>query len=150
MGVPEAHLEDTLHEVFLVVQRRLDEFDGRASLTTWLYHLARGVVSNQRRGRAREARRIERVRLEPAAALDPEHAAQQREAAEFVRDFLDTLDPRKREVFVLAEIEGLAMHDIAQMCGVNLNTAYSRLRSARQLFQAAVRERQRLPRSELA
>jgi RNA polymerase sigma-70 factor (ECF subfamily) len=55
-----------------------------------------------------------------------------------VRRFLAGLDDDKREVFALVEIEGLAVPEVAQMCDIKLNTAYSRLRLARQAFARAV------------
>ncbi len=156
LGIPEHGVEDVMHEVFLVVHRRLPEYDGRIALTTWLYQLTRGVVSNHRRSRAREQRRIELVDPRPAPAPDPEAQTRRGQAAAFVRAFLEELDPDKREVFELVELEGLAMPEVAELVGVNLNTAYSRLRAARQLFQRAVDrmraadERRLVPRSQPA
>lgn len=138
MGIPDAAVEDVMHEVFLVVHRRLPEFDGRVAMTTWLYHQTRGVVSNHRRSRLREQRRIALVEPKPAASPDPEAATRRREAAAFVQDFLEQLDAHKREVFVLADLEGLPVPEVAQMTGLKLNTAYSRLRAARQHFARAV------------
>jgi len=48
------------------------------------------------------------------------------------------MDSDKREVFVLAEIEELSVVEIADVLGANLNTVYSRLRSARQVFERAL------------
>jgi len=138
MGIAEHAVEDIMHEVFLVVHRRLPEFDGRVAMTTWLYHLTRGVVSNHRRSRRREQRRLKLVDPQPTAAPDPEAQTRRGQAAAFVRTFLDELDPDKREVFELAELEGLPMPEVAELVGVNLNTAYSRLRAARQRFTRAV------------
>jgi RNA polymerase sigma-70 factor (ECF subfamily) len=137
-GIPDAAAEDVMHEVFLVVQRRLHEFDGRAALSTWLFHLARGVVSNYKRGRARERARLEVVAPPTSSMPDPEHAALRREAAGFVREFLRGLDVDKREVFELVEIDGIAVPEVAELLGLNLNTAYSRLRLARQAFARAL------------
>jgi RNA polymerase sigma-70 factor (ECF subfamily) len=79
----------------------------------------------------------------PVSALpDPELDAERREAASFVRAFLDRLDAEKRDVFELVEIEGMAVPEVAQILGINLNTAYSRLRLARQAFARAVESRQ--------
>ena len=157
MGVPDHGVEDVMHEVFLVVHRRLPEYDGRVAITTWLYHLTRGVVSNHRRSREREQRRLQLVDPRPSApAPDPEAQTRRGQAAAFVRSFLEQLDPDKREVFELAELEGLPIPEVAELVGVNLNTAYSRLRAARQLFQRAVDrihaadERRGAPRSQTA
>jgi len=156
LGVPDHGVEDVMHEVFLVVHRRLPEYDGRVAMTTWLYHLTRGVVSNQRRSWVREQRRLALVDPKPAPAPDPEAQTRRGQAAALVRSFLEQLDPDKREVFELAELEGLAMPEVAELVGVPLNTAYSRLRAARQLFQRAVDrfraadERRLAPRSQTA
>jgi len=138
LGVPPQSVEDVMHEVFLVVHRRLPEFDGRASMKTWLFHIARGVTANWRRGRRREAARISLVQPKPGAMPDPEHATERGRAAAFVREFVESLDGDKRLVFELAEVEGLPMPEIAEITGIKLNTAYSRLRAARREFQRAV------------
>lgn len=135
LGVSDPALEDVMHDVFIVVQRRLPEYDGRAAMTTWLYHVTRGVVSNYRRGKTREARRLELVGQTPRRhPTDPEGVTAQRQAAHFVREFLETLDEDKRRVFELADIEGMPVPEVAKICKIKLNTAYSRLRAARKLF----------------
>lgn len=137
LGVPEGALEDVTHDVFVIVHRRLDDYDGRAALTSWLYGITRGVASNRRRGRAREARRIEHAQPKPQTLPPTDDDIQRREAAAFVRRFVAQLDPGKREVFVLVDLEGVAVKDAASMTGINVNTAHARLRAARQSFQAA-------------
>lgn len=141
MGIPDAAAEDVMHEVFLVVHRRLPEFDGRASMSTWLFHLARGVASNYKRGRDRERARLEVVAPPTSTLPDPEGNTERREAAAFVRTFLAQLDADKRDVFELVEIEGLAVPEVAELLALNLNTTYSRLRLARQAFARAVATR---------
>jgi len=141
MGVPDSAVEDVMHEVFLVVHRRLPEYEeGRVAMTTWLYHLTRGVVSNHHRRIRREQRRLQLVDARPAPSPDPEAHTRRGQAAAFVRSFLARLDPDKREVFELAELEGLPVPEVAESLGINLNTAYSRLRAARQRFARAVEQ----------
>jgi RNA polymerase sigma-70 factor, ECF subfamily len=147
LGIPDAAVEDVMHDVFMVVHRRLPEYDGRAAMTTWLFNIARGVASNHKRGKHREARRLELVSPRPGAAPDPEVHTERRRAADFVRDFLDELDGPKRRVFELAEIDGLPIPEVAEICKINLNTAYSRLRAARHRFAQAVAKREREHRS---
>lgn len=138
MGIEDAAVEDVMHDVFVIVHRRLPEFDGRAAMSTWLYHITRGVVANRRRGQTREARRLELVRPTPGAAPDPERETARKQAADFVRSFVAELDEDKRRIFELADIEGIPVAEAARLCGIKLNTAYSRLRAARQRFQRAV------------
>jgi RNA polymerase sigma-70 factor (ECF subfamily) len=141
LGVPEAALEDVVHDVFLVVHRRLREFDGRAALTTWLFGIARGVASNHRRGQARAERKL-RVVPPPTPGPDPEARTEQAQLAAFVRGFLDGLDEDRRLLFELADLEGLKVPEIAEMLGMNLNTAYARLRAVREQLSRAVAGRE--------
>ena len=140
LGIPEAAIEDVVHDVFLVVHRRLSEYDGRAAMTTWLFGIARGVAANHRRSHTRAERKLAVV-PPPAASEDPERDAARQEAAAFVRAFLDGLDEERRLLFALADIEGMKVPEIAEALGLNLNTAYSRLRATRELFQRALAER---------
>src|SRR5687767_14378132 len=57
-GVPEAVIEDAVQDVFIVVHRRLGEWQGRAAITTWLFAIARRVAGAHRR---RVDRHIERM-----------------------------------------------------------------------------------------
>ena len=138
LGVPDAAVEDVMHDVFMVVHRRLPEYDGRAAMTTWLFHLTRGVVSNYKRGKDREGRRLSLVRPKPVAAPSPEAHTERRQAADFVRRFIAELDSDKRRLFELVEIDGLPVPEAAEICKIKLNTAYSRLRAARRAFAEAV------------
>ncbi len=136
-GVPDAVAEDLMHEVFLVVHRRLGEYDGRASLPTWLFHLTRGVISNWQRSQRRERSRIAELAPPFEGDVDPEQQATRAQAQVLVHTFLAGLDDAKRDVFELVELEGQAVPDVARSLGINLNTAYSRLRLARHAFAQA-------------
>jgi RNA polymerase sigma-70 factor (ECF subfamily) len=130
-GVSEEWLEDVVHDVFLVVQRRLAEVPDGSRIRGFLYAVTRGVVSNERRRRERRARR-HRTAPAPAADRSPEQAAADAEAVALVESFLETLDPRQRLVFELVDIEGCRCPEVAELVGAPLNTIYSRLRLARQ------------------
>jgi RNA polymerase sigma-70 factor (ECF subfamily) len=141
LGVPEATAEDATQEVFLVVQRRLQDYEERGSMRSWLYRIAQRVVSTMVRGEMRAQRRLEHVdRPEPART--PDELLENREAADAVRSFLDKLDDDQRMVFVLADVEGLKAAEIAEAVGVGVNTVYSRLRLARQKFNRFVARQQ--------
>lgn len=139
LGVPEASADDAVQDVFLVVHRRLAEFEARSSVRTWLYGILARVVRDHRRARVRHDARIAAL-----AAVDhesqptPADVAAAREAARVLDELLDTLDEDKREVFVLVELEQTSVADVASALGLNANTAHARLRAARQQFEAAV------------
>lgn len=139
-GVAEADLDDAVQEVFLVVHRRIDDFEGRASETTWLYAVAVRVASTLRRSASREQARRDKAgaQMHGAGEADPERELSRQEAAALLDRLLDELDGTKRTVFVLAELEGVPVPEIAQIMDANLRTTHSRLRLARQRFNAAL------------
>ena len=141
LGVASRDLEDAAHQVFVVVHRRLADYDPNRPIKPWLTGIAWRVAADERR-RARHHR--ERLsddvgRSRPAQAPSPEDAVAARQARDLVAQALDTLDLDRRVVFVMAEIDQASGPDIAAALGVPLNTVYSRLRVARQRFAAAVR-----------
>jgi RNA polymerase sigma-70 factor, ECF subfamily len=144
LGVPDQALDDAVQEVFLVVHRRLDEFEGRSSLRTWLYAIARRVAGNVRRGVERQGvPGTMPVDLVDPAAADPLEAAQQAEAGRLLVELLAHLTDDQREVFVLVEIEEMPVPEAAETLGINLNTCYSRLRAARARFERELAVRRR-------
>jgi RNA polymerase sigma-70 factor (ECF subfamily) len=144
LGLQGSAVDDVVQEVFLVVHRRLGDFAGRSSAKTWLYGIVRRVVSDHRRTlRRRPALASTDV---PAADVDavvcerqgPEASAEQAERVRLLHRLLAELGDDKREVFVLAELEGLTIAEIAEALGVNANTIASRVRAARREFEAAL------------
>ncbi|HKE19446.1 MAG TPA: sigma-70 family RNA polymerase sigma factor [Kofleriaceae bacterium] len=135
-GVSRESLDDAMQDVFLVVHRRLGEFEGRAAVRTWLYAIARRVAHNHRRGVQR------RGQLEPIsdelgdpAMRGPHDLVERAEAGRLLVELVARLDDDKREVFVLIEVEQLSAPEVSELLGVNLNTVYSRLRAARMAFE---------------
>lgn len=141
LGVARADVADACQEVFLVVHRRLSEFDERrASLHSWLYGICLRVASEHRRRRPqRREAPLERA-PELTTAATPESALLQRRAWERLAAVLSQLDGAKREVFVLYELEQLPMPEVAALLGCPLQTAYSRLHAARRVVLAAFAE----------
>lgn len=136
LGVRDEALDDVVQEVFMVVHRRLDSFEGRSTLRTWLFGITARVVRDHRRT---VKRRQTEGGVDPDTLASP--AAGGAESAEAVRvlhAILDELDDDRREVFVMAELEQAPVPEIAEALGINLNTAYSRLRAARQDFEQAL------------
>ncbi len=143
MGVREADTEDLCQEVFVIVHRRLPEFEGRSSLRTWIYGICLRVASDHRR-RAH-------VRREQPTDEPPEERRSAPQLGEIergqARALLDAalgeLDEDKRAVFVLYEIEQLEMKDVAEAIGCPLQTAYSRLHAARKRVTESIERRVR-------
>lgn len=146
-GVPAGAVDDAVQDVFVVLHRRREELDGRGTIRALLF----GVIRRVARGyRDRARREVELVTDDRAATGGPDEELARRQAATVVREALAAMDEDKRMAFVLADLEGMAMPEVAQCLEINLNTAYSRVRLARQLLQRAIarhraRDERRLP-----
>ncbi len=138
LGVPTAALDDAVQEVFVVVHRRMDDPARIEGVRGWMYGIARRVAWRHHRTAGRIARKHAAVEPPADDGRSPERELERREAIAFMHEFLDSLDPDQREVFVLAEIEGLSAPEIAGVVEGKLNTVYSRLRLARARFEQAL------------
>lgn len=137
LGIPRGSVDDVAQDVFLVVRRRLADYDVTRSAPAWLFGIARRVASEWRRSTGRAQRRLDLLPSGPIA-IATDRDAELGEAAEFVRRFLETLDEDHRMVFVLSELEGLSGTEISFALATNRNTVYTRLRKARARFEAAI------------
>lgn len=133
LGGPGFDAEDAAQEVFVVVSNKLDRFDGSARITTWLFAITLNVVRSQRR-RQRLRRLFERRRVEEPPILESVDRAEVRDARRILDEVLEKLAPKKREVFVLAELEELSCEEIAAIVGAKTETVWSRLHYARAEF----------------
>ena len=142
LGVPEAQLEDAVHDVFLVVHRRLPEFQGKSSLKTWLFAIAMRVSQNVRRSLSRRPSELVENEVAAEAQASPDEQAERSRAVQLGVRLLNELDADKRAVFILAELEQLPASEISDMLKIPLFTVYSRLRAARRAFEAALAREQ--------
>jgi RNA polymerase sigma-70 factor (ECF subfamily) len=142
-GSKADEIDDVVQDVFLVVQRRHADLKEERLARSWIYSITRRVVSTHRRRRResdwRGAPDVDSLR---SPEQSPLAAAERQMQVRVLSTLLDGLDERKREVFVLSEILEMSGREIAETIGVPMNTVYSRLRAAREDFDAAA-QRQR-------
>src|SRR5262249_44107083 len=138
-GVPEADVEDAVHDVFVVAHRRYGTYDPARPLRPWLLGIAFRIAAQWRR----------RHRLEiPVAEPGPERADDARspdevlgsgQASRRLHSALSLLDIDQRAVVVMHDLNGIPAPEIASALDVPLNTVYSRLRLGRAKITAALR-----------
>ncbi len=140
LGVPSASLDDAAQQVFWIAAQKLDAIE-LGSERPFLFQTARGIAANQHRARSRSRELHDENAL--AAHIDPapspEQVASSREARLFLAQFLDKLPDDIRCVFMLFELEGMTMAEIAEMLDAPTGTVASRLRRAREEFQSAAK-----------
>jgi RNA polymerase sigma-70 factor (ECF subfamily) len=138
LGVKRADVEDLCHDVFLVAHAKLGRLDGKVAINAWLFGICLRVAANYRR-RARH--RHPHIVVEDASSLqaptmgEPDQQLARRQAQQRAQAVLDSMDLTKRAVFMMYEIEGMPCQSIAEQLGVPVGTVYSRLHSARALFE---------------
>ena len=138
LGVAERDLEDKVQDVFIVAHRKLESYDRTRPIRAWLAGISVRVALDHRR-LAHQRREIAAdVSETPAEERNPESVAEGNEARRTVLAALEELPLDQRTVFVLKELEGFSMPEIAEMLDAPLNTLYSRLRLARERFSSAV------------
>jgi RNA polymerase sigma-70 factor (ECF subfamily) len=137
LGVPESDVSDATQDVFLVVHRRLDEFEGRSKMTTWLYGICLRVARDRKRLAHNRRRADDDTSLDEAADenVDVARDAERRQGLRLLEALLDALSDEQREVFTMFELEGLGGDDIAERLGIPSGTVHSRLRLARDAFE---------------
>lgn len=139
LGIRGADLQDLTHDVFLTAFRLCDAFDAARPLRPWLCGIAVRVVADFRK----KVRHEREVHEEPPDVADDAPAQDvviaARQDRELLHHALESLDLNRRAVFVLFELNGHPMSEIASALEIPTNTAYSRLRLARADFQKAVR-----------
>lgn len=142
LGVAPAHLEDTAHDVFIAAWRKLSDYDPTRPLKPWLFGIAFRVASDFRE---RASTRREVVGEEPERVderPDAEALIHEQQRRALVRRALEAIPLERRAVFIMHELDGAPIPEVAAALDVPLNTAYSRLRLARRDFEQEVQRLQ--------
>jgi RNA polymerase sigma-70 factor (ECF subfamily) len=140
LGVQERDVADAVQDVFVVVYRKLPEFEGRSKLTTWLFAICMRVASDRRRLAhvRREVPDTEALDARVDDAAGPAQCAERRQQVALLERALEALPDEQRAVFVLFELKGEPCEEIAAALGAPLGTIYSRLRLGREAFRKAL------------
>jgi RNA polymerase sigma-70 factor (ECF subfamily) len=145
----DADAEDVTQDVLLQVVRKLDTFRGEADIATWLHRV---TVNAALAHRARRARREEHEVRDPMDHLledghhanvrpwsvRPDQQALDRERHELIETAIAGLPEVYRDVYVLADVEGLSNPEIADLLGLSVPAVKSRLHRARLLMRDAL------------
>lgn len=131
--------EDIAQDTMMAVSRSIAGWKGEASLSTWLFTIARSFCIKKRR-RSKFAPR-EHAPLEAAARGLPDpspgadEALAEHELRRAIEQAIETLDPKYREVLVLRDVEGLHAPEVAAVTGLKVDTVKTRLHRARAMLR---------------
>ncbi len=126
-------------EAFTKAFQGLPRFNGRASFGTWFYRILLNGCANHLRKRFRESRYLspmEETHLEAASGdPNPSDAALDREMNDQIRSAVNHLPDLLKDTWVLFVVDGLPIHDIAELHEVSPGAIKSRLFQARKQLQ---------------
>jgi RNA polymerase sigma-70 factor (ECF subfamily) len=142
LGAAPADVDDLVQEVFTVVFKRLSDYDPRRPIQPWLFGIAFRVASMHHRSRSRRVTEVagDPIELTADDAPGPEASLADRQSRRLVLEALEALDLPQRGIFVMHDIDGQSVPEIAEALSIPLNTVYSRLRAARAHFTSRVRQ----------
>lgn len=144
LGVPESLVEDAAQDVFLVVHRRFDSWQAeRSTIESWLFGIVLRVAHDHRRAQKRRLAWLlpahgRGVKDSPSPADGPDEHLARREAAALFEQALATLAADQRPLLLMIDVEQMTVPQAASALGINVNTAYWRLRKVRMAFRRAL------------
>jgi len=158
-GITRSHgdAEEVVQDVFLTLFRKIDSFEGRAALGTWLYRVAANAALIKRRGKRGEVevhledhlptfksdghREGDRAMLLADWSGTPERELLSGEAREILEEGLALLPDHYRAILVLRDVEELSNEEVAEALGESVASVKSRLHRARMALREALTRR---------
>lgn len=132
--------DDVLQDTLLSVAKHLDEFEGRSSLSSWVFALTRSACARRRRGLKNQPHLDDATLLHEAdQGPSPEARAADHELGEALSRALDGLSDEHREVILLRDVEGLSAAEAAEALAISVDALKSRLHRAREALRVALR-----------
>ena len=130
LGFPKQEAEDLVQDVFVTFIERLDSFEGRSQLRTWLFGILHRKAQERRRAgiiddRMEAIDEVFESRFDgngnwASPPADLERLLLSKELGVFIRGCLEGLPPNQREAFVLREVEGFETEEICKILGVTV------------------------------
>jgi RNA polymerase sigma-70 factor (ECF subfamily) len=129
----DAMAQDLVQDTFVKLWRSADRFDpSRGRLETWVLLVARSLAIDAIRRRVLDARAMERIGIEPERSTDagPEEIAETQDLASRARHAMASLSDEQRAALELAYFGGKTSAEVAELEGIPLGTAKTRIRTA--------------------
>jgi len=139
LGADDPDVEDVVQQAFLAALDGAANFDGRSSVSTWLFGITtrRALDAARARWRRRRWSRLAHSVGLGSPSLPPDQRHQLRSEAE---SMLSELPPELRMVFVLHDVEGYTFAEISGMTGLGISSLHGRLMNARKRLDRMVQQ----------
>lgn len=131
--------DDVLQDTLLAIATHLPEFEGRSSLSSWVFALVRSACARKRRGlKNRPPVADDAAHERSDEAPSPEESAAGRELGAALSRALEALPEDQREAVLLRDVEGLSAAEAAEAIGIGEAALKSRLHRARAALRASL------------
>lgn len=142
LNLTKPNAEDLMQEIFIKVIEKRDSFDINKKFSTWLYTVANNsCIDYMRKEKNKLTSSLDKeispenkgptyLELVRSTERNPEEYSYNKEIKVFVDQGVNVLKDELKEVFLLREIEGLSLNEIAEITGSPINTVKTRLRTA--------------------
>lgn len=122
--------EDFVHDLFAKIIRKPDSFDIERSFKTWIYTIACNMCKNEYK--KQEVRKNISLGIDQNENISDQNSnliekVEMSQFGEALKDQLNKLDNKHREVFTLRHIDGLSIKEIAEIIQINEGTVKSRI-----------------------
>ena len=139
LGADDGDVEDVVQQAFLAALDGASRFDGRSSVSTWLFGITTRRALDAARARHRR-RRWSRLGETVGVGFFAGRPDQRHEATTQAQLALSQLDPDQRVVFLLHDVEGHTLAEISGLIDVGVSTLHSRLQAARRRIERSTQE----------
>ncbi len=136
--------EETTQDVFVEVHRSLDKFEGKSSLSTWIYRISINKSLDFIKSKNRKKRFAFMISLFNASG-DLQHDApnffhpgvilEQKEKSAILFKAINNLPENQKTAFILSKIEGLSYLEISEVMQTSISSVESLLFRAKQNLQ---------------
>lgn len=144
----EQDAEDIVQEVFIKLWKNLKKYRPENRFTTWLYRMVVNQCLDfmksrrvQQRGRNEN---LEAIMNHPTA-ISPDEELQNSELMKIVYQAAESLSPQQREVFVLRDLEALAVDEVCEILSMSSGTVKSNLYYARKTLSERLKSVYQIP-----
>jgi RNA polymerase sigma-70 factor (ECF subfamily) len=144
--------EDLTQDIMIRVYQNLKSYRAESgSFQNWILRVARNLIIDHYRQVRRfpqtgGSEELETMKIRDEQVLNPQRAAEQLEASQFLQDGLQSLSPELKEAIVLRDLEGMAYGEMAELLNVPEGTVKSRINRGRlELAKLLTRRRSLLP-----
>lgn len=139
LGADDPDVDDVVQQIFLAALDGASRFDGRSTVSTWLFGIATRRALDAARARWRR-QRFRRLGAQVGFGGFASRPDRMYDASSEAEEALSRLTPDQRTVFLLHDVEGYTFAEISEVTGLGISTLHGRLQSSRKHIERVAGE----------